>query len=237
MVQRSGAVVVLRLIICATIVPFIMARAAEAQLLNSWEGSTEGWNSQNGAVLVNSASRPGGAKGVTDGTDSLAVTLPNQGYLRWGDRVLEGAALDAVVAAAGSETGIGVVEFDVTYDTSEIPQGTVTYVNHQLAMQTNAGWSQVDITAPTYPQTNGSTDETAHFLLPLSLFGSLSGTSTSVQMLFAASGDWGDGQQATLFYDNLRVSALEPDLNNDNVVNVLDWEIFIEMHLDLSYCQ
>ena len=91
---------------------------SHGQLLYSWEGDLEGWSAESGFSISNT----GGSVGVTDGIDSLAATIPDQGFQRWGSVNLAGQQLtDMTTAAANPLTRR--IEFDVTFDTSSIPQG------------------------------------------------------------------------------------------------------------------
>ncbi len=208
----------------------ICCHVGQAQLLNSWEGSLEGWTAESGFTISNTSGTANAGIGVTEGSDSLKVDAPTQGFQRWGSVTLNPQQLADMTAAAANPL-INRIEFDVTYDTSFIPQGTVTYVNHQLAIQTDQGWSQVDFATAT----DGQTDETVTFRAPLSRFATVTAANTSVQLLFAMNTDWGDGLAGSIFYDNLAISEIVPDLDIDGDVDPADWGIFIGAHnTDLS---
>ena len=93
-------------------------------------------------------------------------------------------------------------------------------------MNTNSGWSQVDFAT----LTNGQTDETITFGAPLLSYATLSEDSTSVQVLMAVNNDWGAGLSGTIYYDNLRITPIIPDLDEDADVDAEDWGIFIGAH-------
>lgn len=204
---------------------------SSAQLLNSWEGGLEDWTPRAGMTLSNTFGGPNQGTGVTDGTDSLQVTVPAEGFQRWGERNFSGQALTDIQTAAQNPL-LSRFEFDVTYDTSLIPQGSVTFINQQLAMNTDSGWSQWDFGTEL---TDGMTDETLHFAVPLSRFGTLSPGSSPVILLFAVNSNWGAGLPGTLFYDNLLISEIVPDLDDSGLIDINDWTIFIGAHLtDIS---
>lgn len=169
----------------AVLVNLSVCQAGFAQVLHSWEGSTETWTTQNGASIANTAGGPNDGIGVTDGTDSLAVTVPNDGFLRWGSGVLDLPELVAVTDAAINPL-IHKLEFDVTYDTSLIPQGSVTFINHQMAIQTDQGWSQIDFAT----RTDGQTNETITYSASLSKFSTINELNTSIEILMAINSDW-----------------------------------------------
>ena len=136
---------------------------AGGQLLHSWEGSLEGLEPSGGFTVVNTNGGPNTGLGVTDGVDSLEVTIPDEGFRRWG-KITLGAQQVADLAAAAAEPLLFRIGVDVTYDTSFIPQGTVTFVNQQFAFQTDTGgWSQVDFAL----DTDGVTNETQRVQAPL----------------------------------------------------------------------
>jgi len=184
-----------------------MPAAVSASVNASFEsapGSFDGWADTFG-------SRPivlgAGTVGVTDGAQSLALTLQGDGF-SWDIGQTYGGTdytdFGAAVAAGGT------LEFDVTYDTAAIPQSDVTYLNMSVALN-DGSWSQVNSQA----STNGSTDETIH--VSLSLAGDLGAQTigagaTYYQINFGFNGDWEDAndprntEDATVYIDNIRIT-------------------------------
>ena len=209
----------------------ITPSAYPGQLLNSWEGGLEEWTASNANfTLANTAGGPNAGVGVTHGTDSLEVTIPTQGFQRWGQRILTGTMALADLANAAATPLTRKLEFDVTYDTSQFPQGSVTFLTEQLAINTNNGWSQVDFSADAV---SGSTDTTVHLMAPLSRFETVTPTINAATFFLATNNNWGSGSSGKIFLDNLRLSPIVPDLNDDMVVNVIDWNQFRVNHLTM----
>jgi PEP-CTERM motif-containing protein len=185
-----------------------MPAVASAGILDasfeSAPGSFDGWADSFGSrVVVLDA----GTIGVTDGVQSLALTLEGDGFA-WDIQKSfssELATFSAAVAAGGN------LEFDLTYDTSTIPQNVVTYLNLLVALN-DGSWSQ---SSPTAADTNGSTNSTTHVVMNLA--GDLGAQTigegaTYAAIYFGFNGDWVDAadprntENATIYLDNIVIT-------------------------------
>lgn len=141
----------------ALVAVMVMPAVASAGILDaSFESAPadyDGWE-MSGSRVAGDA----GTIGVTDGVQSLALTLTGDGF-SWDIRsFFDATAMSAAVA------GGGTFEFDVTYDTSSIPQSAVSFLN--LSIYADGGlspWAQKNSLATT----NGTTNETIHVSLSL----------------------------------------------------------------------
>jgi hypothetical protein len=184
-------------------------------LIGRWDGELES------AVPFNGASIAPSSAGVTQGSGSIAVTLPNGGY-RW---ALQQTYNDASVGIfrtwkeAAADPGGHLLEFDVTFLTSSIPQ-TVTNIRLDVALNSAANWSPLSNVVVT----TGRVDETIRVSIPLDQF-TLATESHWYQFNLAVSGNWGS-TPATIYVDGLRIVPVNAaDLNDDGIVNAsdLDW--------------
>jgi PEP-CTERM motif len=197
MIRKSLSLVALGAVMAMPVV-------ASANIVASFEsapGSFDGWTDTFGSrPIVMDA----GTIGVTDGAQSLALTLQGDGFSWDLGQDYDFNAFGAAVAAGGN------LEFDVTYDTSSIPQSDVSFLNMSIAMN-DGSWSQVDSLA----STNGSTNETIHVVL--SLAGDLGAQTqgegaTFYQINIAFNGDWVDAldprntEDATVYLDNIVIT-------------------------------
>ncbi|MEM8680803.1 MAG: hypothetical protein AAGF97_15750, partial [Planctomycetota bacterium] len=182
-------------------------------LLNSWETGLESW------TTVGFGNIPGSVGtstiGATDGTQSLAVTQDEETF-SWQAQVNYGVGspqYDAISTAVDVGLENYALEFDVTYDSSSIPQGLVSTVSNSVALNSSAGWFEYGgISAST-----GDIDETVNVSIPLDqvLNPPTNGTGTWVpgsqtgfyQINFGLDGDWGL-DPATFYFDNLRLRQL-----------------------------
>ncbi len=177
---------------------------ASADIVASFEsapGSFDGWADTFGSrPLVLDA----GTIGVTDGAQSLALTLQGDGFSWDIGQTFDFNAFGAAVAAGGN------LEFDITYDTASIPQSDVTFLNLLIALN-DGSWSQLAAPATT----NGMTNETIHVVM--SLVGDLGAQTqgegaTFYQINMGFNGDWEDPADprnttdATVYLDNIRIT-------------------------------
>jgi len=197
---------------------------APTQTFFSWESGLEGW--QVPAFAGRPATNGQSSVGATAGEHSLAVTQTGSGF-SWDTYVtLTGDALTAFSLALVDGPSQYRIEFDVTYDTAFIPQGSVTFISNYMAINNAAGnWTQVDGIA----STNGRTNQTIHVALPLTSWTSLAGGSSSYSFYLAINGNWGSGS-ATVFYDNFRLvninAPLTGDYNSDGLVDAADYTVW-----------
>jgi hypothetical protein len=175
------------------------------ELVADFETGVDGFSPLNGASANVST------LGSTHNSSSLAVTTPNQSW-QWvlakqlnssggnGDR----AWFDATNAPTER-----MIEFDVTYLAASIPQATVSDIRVHAALNSPAGWSQINNLA----QASGRQDQTIQVSLPLSSFTT---TPNPQWMSFnlAISGNWGTSP-ATVYFDNFRIVDLTPGLAAD----------------------
>ncbi len=183
----------------------VVASAAIDASFESAPGSFDGWADTFGSRPIVLAA---GTVGVTDGSQSLALTLQGEGFSWDIGNTYGGAdftAFDAAVAAGGN------LEFDLTYDTASIPQSEVTFLNLLVAMN-DGSWTQM---APAAASTNGMTDETVHVVMSLvNDLGAqtIAGGATFYQLNFGFNGDWEDAADprnsvdATVYLDNIQIT-------------------------------
>jgi len=175
-----------------------------AQQLHTFETDLEGWMTVNfglpGVVLSQSAT------GATEGSMALAIEQPEDGF-SWNAQVNYGGGSTGFNAWANAvDLGASLFElqFDVTYDTLNIPQNEFpTFTNVSIAVNSNAGWSQIDGLA----LSDGQTDETINVAVPLQDLDSLPATSGDAgffQLNIGMNGDWGL-DPATYYFDNFRL--------------------------------
>jgi hypothetical protein len=203
-----------------------IASFAQAQLLYSFEGNPEGWNAEGSGAIANSLGGPNAGTGVTHGTDSLEITVGAPDYQVWGNVDIGGQQLTDLVAAADHPL-TRRIEFDMTYDYSLMPAPTPeTYTWQQMAFNTNFGWSQIDFFVE---GVTGNTDITVRHAGLLKNFGTVKQGLTSARIRMASSSSWGAGA-GKVFLDNLRITTIVPDLDNDNDIDAADWGIFLSNH-------
>ncbi|HVT29351.1 MAG TPA: dockerin type I domain-containing protein [Lacipirellulaceae bacterium] len=197
---------------------------APTQSFFSWESGAEGW--QVPSFHDRPASVAQATKGATAGQHSLAITQTGSGF-SWDAYVtLTGDALNAFSLALADNHANYRLDFDVTYDTTSIPQNVVSFLNESIAIQNAAGnWSQVDSVGGT----NGRTNQTIHVAIPLTSWSGLTAGSNSYTIYFALNGDWGSSS-ATVFFDNLTLvnltAPLTGDFNHDGQVDAADYTIW-----------
>jgi hypothetical protein len=198
-------------------------RGRPTQTLFSWETGLENW--QISGFNGQPASIAQANQHATAGTHSLAITQTGSTY-SWDAAVsLSGDALASFIGALKDNVQHYRIEFDVTYDTSLIPQGSVSNISASIAINSTGGWSQVDGLA----QSNGRTNQTMHVSELLSNWTSLDANSPWFGMFIALSGNWG-ASTATVFFDNLRLvnvtAPLTGDFNHDGHVDAADYTIW-----------
>ena len=198
-------------------------RGRPTQTLYSWEPGLENWqlsgfNSQPASVAQSS-------QHATAGASSLAIAQTG-GPFSWDASVaLSGDALASFVGALKDNVQNYRIEFDVIYDTSLIPQATVSSIGASIAINSTGGWSQVDGIAAA----NGRTNQTIHVSKALSSWTLLDPNSNWFSMYIALAGNWGSGT-ATVFFDNFRLinltAPLTGDFNHSGSVDAADYTIW-----------
>ena len=179
----------------------------QTQQLFSWEDGLQGWKVSPFPSFPATVQQS--SEGETEGWSSLAVTQTGSGF-SWNAAVsLQADALFAMIGAVKDNPSGYRLEFDVTYDTSHIPQGSVSWMNGSVAINGNGGWSQVDGVATT----DGQTNETIRVSILLSSWPILPSDHPypSFDVYLAMNGDWGPGA-ATVFYDNFRIVNVSASL-------------------------
>jgi hypothetical protein len=154
----------------------------------------------------------------------LAITQTGAGFSWDAGLQLSGDAMASIAGALQDGASKYRLEFDVSYDTSVIPQ-TVSSISESVAINSSGGWSQVDGIAPT----GGHTNQTIHVSQLLSSWTNLAANSNYFYIYFALNGNWGTGA-ATIYLDNLRVvnisAPLTGDYNQDGHVDAADYTIW-----------
>jgi hypothetical protein len=192
--------------------------------LFSWENGLEGWS------VPSFAGKPAtlqqSTTGATAGAHSVAVTQTGDNF-SWDLGVtLTGDPLTQFSLALADKANYRL-EYDVTYNTTSIPQnGGVTFINQSIAINNAAGtWTQVDSKGGT----NGRTNQTIHVSIPLSTFSTLASGSSSYSIYFALNGNWGT-LPATVYFDNLRLvnitAPLTGDFDHNGVVDTRDYIVW-----------
>ncbi len=210
----------LMLIVGIAISSGAITRPVTAQLtdvqLNGWETGLENWVPFPNGNIPTSIDLST-AIGVTEGVQALAVTQDEETF-SYAAQVNYGsgsAAFDAIASAVEVGASNYAIEFDVTFDTSSIPQGIVSSVSTTVALNSNGGWIEYGGVAGS----TGDLTETVHVSIPLDQVvnpptnstgsGQLApATETSFyQVNFGLDGDWGL-DPATFFFDDLRLVQL-----------------------------
>jgi hypothetical protein len=189
-------------------------------LIGRWEGDVDGYLAQNGSMVALST------LGVTEGSGSLAITSPNDDF-RWVLRkTFDGTSGSSFRAweDAAADLANHRLEFDITYLAASIPQAVVNDIRVYVALDSPAGWSQVNGLAAS----SGQSDVTLHVSLPMNLF-ALAADADWYQFNLAARGNWG-ALPATFYIDALRIvdlNSTEPaDFNADGFVDGADLAIW-----------
>jgi hypothetical protein len=198
-------------------------RGRPTTTLFSWETGLENWgiagfNTSQPAAVAQSTQH------ATAGSHSLAVTQTGSGFSWDAGLQLTGDVMAALVGALKDGAAKYRLEFDVTYDTSVIPQSSVSFVSESVAINSSGGWSQVDL-----PGASGRTNQTVHVSQLLSNWTQIDPNSNYFYLYFGLNGNWGAGA-ATLYFDNLRLvnlsATLPGDYNQDGRVDAADYTIW-----------
>lgn len=197
-----------------------LAIPVTAQLtIGSFETGFDGW------TLSGFQDQPGSISlseiGATEGEQSLAVTQDNDGF-SWNIRLdipNTGPVRDAFSNALQDPSAYRL-EYDVTFDRGQIPQGvdgdgnpTPSYVQSSIffnSLRDEAAGVGGFRQKPNVPSTSGQVSETIHTTISFAdpdLTGFLNPNSDWMQMGFSLNGDWGD-TPATVFYDNIQINPV-----------------------------
>jgi hypothetical protein len=206
--------------------------AAMLPLLSSWESGLDGF--AYGGFGIPGTTLSESPIGATQGTASLAITSPDEGF-NWAAQATWSAGsgslpYNAFLLAAQRPEDFRL-EFDVTYDTDSIPQGSVGFVELSLAFNSEGelggGWTQTNHLATT----SGTVDETLRVSIPLGTLDlPLAIGSTWYQVNLALDSDWGSGRTGTIYIDNLRLvdaSLRTGDMDCDGDADFDDIEGFV----------
>lgn len=182
------------------------AQRADAQLLYSWEGGLEGWAVPGYANSFAAPTIETSTIGATDGSNSIAITH-QEDIFSWSMNQTHGsgAVYDAFEFVANNGPSNFALEFDVTYDTSQI-SGSPTFIDVGVALNNAGGWTQQAFDSA-LATTTGTVNETINVSQPLggenSEWNVVSGSFHEI--VFGFRGDWGI-QPTTIFIDNLRIT-------------------------------
>ena len=177
------------------------------------------------------------AKDATNGHTSMAITTPQPGF-NWAAAVnlSQGmAGFDNFVMAAYTPQDY-VMKFDVTYDPTSLPAGTISlYMALNSDSASGGGWSQQDNLA----SSSTTSLKTIHVELPMTLF-TLSKTSTWYEFVLGLSGNWGSNLAGTIYIDNWQIANIHyvlGDFNGDYQVTNADLQAMLGAMKDLNSYQ
>jgi len=182
----------------------VSVSTAQAQPLFSFESDLDGW------VLSGFNAKPvtlgTSATGATHGLRSLTLTQTGGGF-SWNAK-RDNSGQDAFAVAmnqAALNPNLWRLELDVTYRDADIPDGSVTYLNLSLWMNSDAGFKNVHSLA----FTGGHEDTTKNLSIALTDFAAtpLAPNSSFYQLGIGMNGDWGDGS-AVVYFDNIRLTPV-----------------------------
>ncbi|HUK81706.1 MAG TPA: PEP-CTERM sorting domain-containing protein [Verrucomicrobiae bacterium] len=182
--QRCGVVVVLAVL--------LMLQNASAQLLESWEGTLNGWTVQD----ANYAYAPSTVDGVTEGTYSAALTgTAGPGY---GQMLLSPyqASWTALLGNAAS------LSLDIY-----TPPGSFGYYLQFDVDVNNADTGYQSLTGYSYPATVIGSQYTLTIPISPAIAAGLAASANPTQIAIQIGGGYSDGNE-TMYLDNLRVTAI-----------------------------
>jgi hypothetical protein len=195
------------------------------RLINSFENGLQGFAYSGFGISGTTVGLA--TKNATNGQTSLAITAPKPGF-DWAATVdlNSGASgFDNFVVAAQSLQNY-VMKFDVTYDPSSLPSGSI---NLSVALNSDSasggGWSQIDNLAAS----NTNSLKTIHVEVPMSSF-TLSKTSTWYQFVLAINGSWGANLPGTIYVDNWQIANIHyllGDFNGDYQITAADLQALL----------
>lgn len=178
--------------------------AAQAQPLFTFESGLDGWTSSGfNARPVTLGTSPIGA---THGLQALTLTQTGDGF-SWNAK-RDNIGQDAFALAmnqAALNPAQWRLELDVTYRDADIPDGSVTFLNLSLWMNSDAGFKNVHSLA----FTGGHEDTTKNISVPLTDFAAtpLAVNSSFYQLGIGMNGNWGAGS-AVVYFDNIRLTPV-----------------------------
>jgi hypothetical protein len=166
----------------------VLAQSASAQLLESWEGSLDGWTVQNANYIYAPATK----FGVTDGTFSASLTGlagPNYGQM----------LLSPYEASWTAEIG-GATSMSLDVYTPNASFGY--YCQFQLGLVNNdTGYVALN---PVYTGTGIGSETTITVPISPSVAATLAASSNPTQLFIQIGGGYTAGNE-TMYLDNLRV--------------------------------
>jgi hypothetical protein len=174
------------------------------QLLYSFETGLEGFSFPNFGGSTSSLAQAT-TTGATDGTKSLAITKTDDDWT-WDARVIMGGPqLAAIQNALADDIDNYVLEMDVSYESTSLPNGLTDLNMHVSFQPTPGAWTQ----AFPYADINGRVTQSFHVEIPLSTF-SLSAGLSGLAFHVGFDGSWPSGS-ATIYLDNIALVDLFPD--------------------------
>ena len=174
----------------AIVAAVLLAQSVSAQLLESWEGSLDGWTVQNADYTYAPATK----FGVTDGTYSAALigtAAPN-----YGGMLLSPYEMSYTTALGGATS----LSFDVY-----APAGGFGYYLQFDVDINNADTGFLSLDSYSYPGIGPDGNEhTITIAMPAGVAAALAASSNPTQFQIQVGGGYTDGSE-TLYLDNLRV--------------------------------
>lgn len=182
--QRIGVVVVSA--------AMLLLQNVSAQLLESWEGTLDGWTVQQAAY----AYAPSTKFGVTDQTYSAALTgtaSPTYGQMLLSPFV---ASWTPLLANAGT----------ISLDIFTPPASFGFFLQFDIDLNNaDAGFTSID--GFSYPATVIGSEYTWSYAIPAAYAAALAASSNPTQIAIQIGGGFSDGNE-TMYLDNLRVTPI-----------------------------
>jgi hypothetical protein len=178
---------------------------SQSQLLYSFESGLEGFAFPNFGGSSSSLAQATGT-GATEGTKSLAITKTDDDWT-WDARVnMAGPQLAALQNALADNIDNYVIELDVSYVASSLP-GALSDLNMHVSFQPTPGaWTQ----AFPFADINGAVNQSFHVEIPLNSF-TLAASVAGLAFHIGFDGTWPNGNNATIYIDNITLVDLFPD--------------------------
>ncbi|MDZ4658726.1 MAG: hypothetical protein SH868_14215 [Bythopirellula sp.] len=175
------------------------------QVLYSFEPGLEGFAFPNFGGSTSSLAQATGT-GATEGTKSLAITKTDDDWT-WDARVfMGGTQLQAMQNALADDIDNYVLEMDISYETAALPVGLTDLNMHVSFQPTGGAWTQ----AFPFADINSRVTQSFHVEIPLNTF-NLSAGLSGLAFHIGFVGAWPNGNNATIYVDNIALTDLFPD--------------------------
>jgi len=178
----------------AIVAGVLLAQSVSAQLLESWEGSLDGWTVPQGASYFTYA--PATKFGVTDGTYSAALIGAPSSQPNYGQMLLSPYEA-SWTAILGSSTSLSLDVYGPAGSFGGYLQFDVDVNNADIGYQSIDGYSYPGIS----PDGN---EHTITIAIPASIAAGLAASSNPTQIAIQVGGGFTSGNE-TMYLDNLRV--------------------------------